>query len=147
MLNDHQNQPRRPRTWGCLLGHSLAHDRAEAGCQWPRHRSSSPTRGAPEQEDSCRLTSANAAPVDGSNHGLGALRGNRKSGVRAGPGEAGMDRDALQPPTVTFSMTLKVSWHRVMMSRRYQLIRATSSPLGCRMSEAMSIRSTPGEKA
>lgn len=41
-----------------------------------------------------RLTSANAAPMDGCDHGLRALEGNRRGRVRADSGEVGR-RDAL----------------------------------------------------
>lgn len=47
---------------------------------------------------------------------------------------------------VTFSMAVKVFWYWLMRSRRYQAMRAASSPEGCRRSDAMSMRSMPGEK-
>lgn len=43
----------------------------------------------------------------------------------------------------TFSMTEKVSWYLVIMRRRFQDVLAVSSPSGCRISPAMSIRSIP----
>lgn len=65
---------------------------SEAGGHWLRRKGSSQEAHSQNEfrDGSCRLTSANATPVHGCNHGFGALEENARGGVSAGLGE--MDR-------------------------------------------------------
>lgn len=117
-----------PRWWGRTSRQGLTSYRSEAGGHWLRTQGSSQwvprKRERPEGQQpmgaqtegasawvvgGCRLTCADAAPVDGCDHRFRALEGNRRGGSGLAQ-ERWAGRRPCQLPRVTFSMTLKVSW-------------------------------------